>query len=128
MFEIDPGKLAQEIDRGTPVELLSGNRLPQMSPSTVVGGTASTGLITTSALSQILGAITFGTAPASLRGTEPSEVANIAITADMLIPSAAAPADRTFAELRRRIEETGIPLLDDEELRQEIRDRRGSRP
>ena len=39
------------------------------------------------------------------------------------------PGDRSerFPALRRRIEESGIPLLNDEELRAEICDRRGAR-
>lgn len=36
-------------------------------------------------------------------------------------------SERRFHALRRRIEESGIALLSDEELRREIQDRRGSR-
>ena len=35
-------------------------------------------------------------------------------------------AEGKFHTLRRRIEESGVPLLSDEELRHEIRERRGS--
>jgi len=58
------------------------------------------------------------------RFTSSSALVNTAVREFLL---KIAPAPGKFRELRRKIEESGIPLLTDEELDAEIQSRRGSR-
>ncbi|MCX6612974.1 MAG: CopG family transcriptional regulator [Acidobacteria bacterium] len=58
------------------------------------------------------------------RFTSSSDLVDTAVR-EFLLKSAPVPGK--FRELRRKIEESGIPLLTDEELELEIQSRRGSR-
>lgn len=58
----------------------------------------------------------------------PSEVAQITRSAQVHAHAATQPAMDRYAELRRKIVESGITPLADDELRAEIHERKGARP
>lgn len=128
MIEIDIERLERELVSGTHAMLVSSSQSPPPPVSSAaVDGISSAGLFTHSLLAAFLGTMMLGGASVPTREPGPPNILFEVLTPlDVSTVRRSETAER-FLELRRRIVESGIPLLDDEELRQEISERKGTR-
>ena len=71
--------------------------------------------------------IAFGTAPLGREAIDPGKFQNLKIVLPATSQVKASTAAERYARLKQEIVAAGVPLLNDEELREEIRSRKGIR-